>query len=201
MNSDALGSHRGSHPAPDRHTLLFEPNARIHGLIDDTIVIDFLHDLEAIRKGEGDLYVEIDTPGGNADGARRIALEIKLFLRNSGRNGYVVGKNNIYSAGVTVLAAFPRESRYLCPRAVLLVHERRLDTQVALEGPIRGCLQIVREQLAMLETAQRLEEEGFKDLVEGARISLEELRERAMNSCYIMAEEALELRLVEDIIQ
>ncbi|PBC01478.1 hypothetical protein CK220_26095 [Mesorhizobium sp. WSM3860] len=179
--------------------MLFEPNLRVHGLIDQTVVSNVLHDLKAVRDGGNDLYVEIDTPGGDADGARRIALEIKLFLKHSGRNGFVLGKNTVYSAGITVLAAFPKGSRFLCPRAVLLVHERRLEKELVLNGPIRSCLQIVREQLALLQTAERLENEGFEDLVEGSKISLEQLRDHALNNCYLMAERALELGLVADI--
>lgn len=81
-----------------------------------------------------------------------------------------------------------------------MIHERRLVKDVKLNGPIRGCLQIVREQLAMLETAEKLEEEGFKQLVDGSQMSLEQLRERAMNSFYMMAEEAQQLGLVADIV-
>lgn len=186
-------------PALDLHRLLFDPNLRIHGLIDDTVVTKALDDLKTVRSGEDDLYVEIDTPGGDADGARRLALEFKLFLKHSGRNGYIIGKNTVYSAGVTVLAAFPKACRFLCPQAVLLIHERRLEKDLVLNGPIRSCLQIVREQLALLETAERLENEGFADLVQGSRTSLEELRDHALTNCYLMAARALELGLVEDI--
>lgn len=72
-----------SRPAPDRHRLLFEPNSRIHGLIGDQTVLNFLEDLKSIRDGGEDIYVEIDTPGGDADAARRIALELQLFQRHS----------------------------------------------------------------------------------------------------------------------
>jgi ATP-dependent protease ClpP protease subunit len=180
--------------------LLFEPNARIHGLIGDETVKNFLKDSKAVRDANSDLYVEIDTPGGDADAGRRIGLEIRLFLKNSGRNVYVIGKNTVYSAGVTIFAAVPREARFLCPQAVLLIHERRLETDVKLNGPIKSCLQIIREQLALLETAEKLEEDGFRDVVKGSKLSLEGLRERAMNNCYMMADEALELGLIADIV-
>jgi len=183
---------------PDRNRLLFEANVRIRGPINDGTVAAFLDDLKAVRDSESDLYLEIDTPGGDADAARRIALEVKLFLQQ-GRRGYVVGKNTVYSAGVTILSAFPRSCRFLCAGAVLLIHERRLQTQLVLNGPVRSCLQIVREQLALLETAEKLEEEGFSDLVAGSCLSLDELREHAMTNCYVMADEARELGLVQDI--
>ncbi|WP_280812031.1 hypothetical protein [Mesorhizobium sp. L48C026A00] len=43
--------------------------------------------------------MEINTNGGDADAARRIALEIRLFRQHSGRNAYCVGKTKVYSAG------------------------------------------------------------------------------------------------------
>lgn len=185
---------------PDNHRLLFEPNARINGLIDNTTVSNFLQDLKFVRDAGDDLYVEIDTEGGDADAGRRIGLEVQLFLKNSGHTGYVLGKNTVYSAGITVFASFPRAHRFLCPRAVLLIHERRLDKQVVLNGPIQSCLQIVREQVALLETAQKLEDQGFAELVEGSKMSFAELREHPVTSCYMMAEEALKFALVEDIV-
>ncbi|UVC12500.1 hypothetical protein IHQ71_30120 (plasmid) [Rhizobium sp. TH2] len=57
--------------------------------------------------------MEINTDGGDADAARRIALEIKLFRSHSGQQAYCVGKSNIYSAGVTILAAFAPENRFV----------------------------------------------------------------------------------------
>lgn len=132
-------------------------------MIDNTTVSNFLQDLKAVRDAGDDLYVGIDTLGGDAYGGRRIGLKIKLFLGNSDRAAYVIGKNTVYSAGVTILAAFPKSNRFLCQQAVLLIHERRLNERVTLNGPIRSCLQIVREQLSSLETAQRLEDEGFAD--------------------------------------
>ena len=67
--------------------------------------------------------------------------------------------------GVTILAAFPRDTRYLTEDAILLIYERRLESYIDLNGPIRSCLQIVREQLSLLETAQHLELAGFGELV------------------------------------
>jgi len=145
--------------------------------------------------------MELNTEGGDADIARRMAMEIRLFRRHAGRDAYCVGKTNVYSAGVTVLAAFSREKRLLTEDAVLLIHERRLDQAVHLCGPIKASIQIIREQLSMLETAHKLEMEGFREFVEGSNLSVEELYERAMSNCYLHAKEALELRLIAEILK
>ena len=185
---------------PESPQLLFKPNISINGLIDSGTVTFFLDRLEEVRTGNQDLILEINTSGGDADAARRIALEIRLFLDHSGRGAFCVGKTAVYSAGVTIFAAFPRQARFLTQDAILLVHERRLEGSINLTGPLRSCLQIVREQLALLETAEMLEKEGFRALIEGSAISLEKIHERATNNCYINAEEALRLGLIREIL-
>jgi hypothetical protein len=39
--------------------------------------------------------MELDTGGGDADIARRIAMEVRLFPRHGGRDAYCVGKTNV----------------------------------------------------------------------------------------------------------
>lgn len=186
---------------PDIRQLLFEPNISVNGLIDDDTVAFFLGRLEEVRSGNQAMIMEINTDGGDADAARRLALEVRLFLKHSGRDAYCVGKTKVYSAGVTVFAAFPRQARFLTDDAVLLVHERRLDSTIPLSGPLKSCLQIAREQLALLETAEQLELEGFRALIEDSSMTLDQLYERATTNCYIHAEEALKLGLIAEILR
>lgn len=176
-------------------------NISLNGFITADTLTFFLRRLEEVRDANEPLVMELNSQGGDADVARRIAMEIRLFVRHSGKEAYCIGKTNIYSAGVTILAAFPRERRFLTEDAVLLVHERRLDHSIQIGGPINACIQIVREQLSMLETAHDLEMEGFRDLVEGSDLSVEELYERATGNCYLHAKEALELSLIAEILK
>jgi ATP-dependent protease ClpP protease subunit len=186
---------------PAAHQLLFEPNISINGLIDDNTVSFFLGRLEIVRESGQDIIMELNTDGGDADAARRIALEIRLFRRHSGRQVYCVGKTKVYSAGVTIFAAFPKASRFVTDDAVLLVHERRMQTSIDLNGPLKSCIQIVREQLTLLETAEHLEMAGFEELVDGSSLTPDELYRRAITNCYIHADEALELGIVADILR
>lgn len=187
--------------APTVQQLLFEPNVSINGLIDNGTVPFFLSRLQAVRQCGTDLLMELNTDGGNADSARRIALEVRLFYRHSGRNAYCVGKSNVYSAGVTILAAFPKQCRFLTEDGVLLVHERHMEANIELKGPLKSCLHTVREQLALLETAERLEMEGFVQLAEGSLLDSRELSERAKSGWYLHAEEALRLGLIAGIVR
>lgn len=187
-------------PLPSDQQLLFEPNISINGSINEGTVSFFLTRLQDVRQSGQDIIMELNTNGGDADAARRIALETRLFRQHSGRQAFCVGKTNVYSAGVTILAAFPRPYRFLTADTVLLVHERRLDESVDLRGPIKSCIQIIREQLALLETAEQLEREGFEELVSGSSLDAEELYQRATKNCYIKANEALQLGLIERII-
>lgn len=97
------------------------------------------------------------------------------------------------------LLHFPKECRFLTDDAVLLVHERRIDDNIVLKGPMKSCIRIVKEQLALLETAERLEMEGFRELVEGRSLTTDELYDRATENCYIHAEEAFQTGLVAQI--
>jgi sensor domain CHASE-containing protein len=83
---------------------------------------------------------------------------------------------------------------------VLLIHERRLQKSLDLNGPIKGNIQIVREMLAQLETAGRIEREGFAEFAEGSKISAEEMYRRATENCYLTAREALDLELIAGLI-
>jgi ATP-dependent protease ClpP protease subunit len=181
--------------------LLYHPNISLNGMIGADTLSFFLQRLQEVRTSNEHLVMELNTEGGDADIARRIAMEIRLFRRHTGRDAYCVGKTNVYSAGVTIFAAFPRERRFLTEDAVLLVHERRLNQAVQLCGPIKASIQIIREQLSMLETAHKLEMEGFRELVEGSTLTVDELYERATGNCYLHAEEALELGLVAEILK
>jgi ATP-dependent protease ClpP protease subunit len=186
---------------PSTEDLLFRPNISLNGRISEEATLPFFLDrLQSVRDAGEDLILELNTIGGDADAAARIALEIRLFIRHSGRRAFCVGKTVVYSAGVTILAAFPRSCRFLTEDAVLLVHERQLDKSLELKGPIKACVQIVTEQLRMLETAQGQELAGFRALIEDSDLSLDELYAQASKSCYLAAREALGLGLIAEIL-
>lgn len=186
---------------PDLYRLLFAPDMQINGPIDESTLAYVLDRLSFIHAGNQDLVLELNTIGGDADVARRIALELRLFAAHSGRSAFCVGKTYVYSAGVTILAAFRREYRFLTEDAVLLIHERHMEQDLALVGPVEANLQIIREKMSLLESARRLENEGFADLVEGSRLTVEQLLQCIRANCYMTAKAALDHGLVEKILR
>lgn len=69
-------------PAPSQATLLFQPAHYLHQRPDETVSF-FLGRRETARKDGQDIIMELNTSGGDADAARRIALEVRLFRRHS----------------------------------------------------------------------------------------------------------------------
>jgi ATP-dependent protease ClpP protease subunit len=191
----------GNHPGQlDIEKLLFRPNISVNGPITEGTLSFVLERLAKIREGDEDLVMELNTSGGDADVARRIALEIRLFRRHDRRQAFCVGKTNVYSAGVTIFASFAISNRLLTEDAVLLIHERRLQKSVDLNGPLKANIQIMREQLALLEAAQKLEDEGFNELVAGSNLSPGALYDRLLTNCYMFAREALELKIIGNVL-
>ena len=178
--------------------LLNRPQVRLNGDVNDALFESF--DYQVSLAGDADpLVVELTTCGGGAETGRRIALEVRL-LRQAGRRVLFLGKTVVYSAGVTIMAAFPREARYLTRDTVLLIHGRRMDRQLNLSGPLRASAQVAREVLAEIEFGLELERRGFAQLVEGSDVSVDEIQEKAASNWYVTAEEALERGLVAGLI-
>jgi ATP-dependent protease ClpP protease subunit len=117
-----------------------------------------------------------------------------------GRETLFVGKTFVMSAGITIMAAFPRDGRFLTRDTQLLIHERRIDRSIDLDGPMGANIQILSEQLESVKAAERVEKDGFAEFAAGGDISCEELFERAKSNFYLAAQEALDMRLIEVVI-
>lgn len=180
------------------------PAVRLHGKVDANMLRAFLEQLDAARGAQGPIVVELMTEGGDADIGRRMALEIRLLresLDGTGRRLCFLGKTIVFSAGVTLMAAFPAADRYLARDASLLVHERKLDKTVHFFGPLRATLAVARDLIAELENGLKLEQEGFADLIRGTGVSAEELARHTQSAnWYLGAEEALRCGLVAGLV-
>ncbi|MDQ2633450.1 MAG: ATP-dependent Clp protease proteolytic subunit [Pseudomonadota bacterium] len=185
---------------PSDEKLLVGSNIQINGMIDDQLFLGFMQQLGDVRANGEDLILELMTQGGDADTARRIALEIRVFQAYSGKNAYAVGKTAVMSAGVTIFSAFDCADRFLTQDATVLVHERHIEKTITLQGPIKSCKQIILEELAALDTADRVQREDFEHFVRGSGMSAQDLFERAKDNCYLTAQEALDLRLIARIL-
>ncbi len=186
----------GAARAPE---ILARPQISLVGEIDKTSVERFLDGLRAAEQAGGDIALEVTTLGGDPEMARRIVLEVDLAReRHSGRL-LLLGKTVVYSAGITIMSAFPCRDRWLTDDAQLMIHGRKLEKTLELSGPIRASLPMVEALRAQIETAIRLEDEGFRRLVDGCDISPEEVRAKALHNWYLTAQEAVQRGLVAGI--
>lgn len=176
------------------------PTVSLHGAIDDGMLAVWLEALTGAREGSGALVLELATTGGDADVGRRIAEDVRLFREQTGRRTLFLGRTSIYSAGVTIMAGFPRADRWLSRDTVLLIHGRKLQRSLKLEGPLRSERSKAEAVLAEIDEGLRLEREGFERLIEGSDVSLEEIEGRTVGDWYVSAQEALERRLVAGVV-
>jgi ATP-dependent protease ClpP protease subunit len=193
-----------SNPRSDRKALpqcLAAPQISIVGEIDADLVRSFLDQLSDAEKNaaesdDGAIAMELTTLGGDAELARRMVLEIEAARKRLKHRFLFVGKTVVYSAGATIMSAFPRADRYLTADATLLIHCRQLEKTIEIDGPIRASLAKLEALKAEIEMGLRLEETNFRSLIEGSDIDLDELLEKALYNWYLTAEEAARRGLV-----
>ncbi len=181
------------------YPLLAHPHIQLHGSVDNLMYQSFKQQL-ANAPVEGPLIVTITTLGGDPEMGRAMGDDIRLLREFTGRETLFLGKVAVYSAGATFMAAFPNDKRFLTHGTRLMLHERQMHSQLALEGPLTTLPAVLRGKLNEIEHSIAIQEEGFRNIVAGSKVPFEELRERAIDNWYIEAEEARDLGLVLDVI-
>lgn len=183
--------------APD---FLLEPQIRLIGEVNEEMVERFIDGVAAVPDEVVAITVELTTAGGDAEMGRRLALEVRLARRRRKPRLVLLGKTEVFSAGVTVMAAFPREDRYLTDDCVLLIHCRQLEKTVEVSGPLGASLHQLNGLVEQAKLGIRLEREGFEELIEDSDVTLEELQKKALDNWYLTAKEALDRRLVAGLL-
>lgn len=177
----------------------FNPDIRLFGNISEHMLGEFFRQQGEV-KTSGPIVIELSTSGGAADVGRRMADELRLW-QEQGRELFFLGKTYVYSAGVTVMSAFPPTHRFLTRDCELLVHERKLDKNIHLAGALRGCRAAVLDVLAEIESGQRLERHGFEQLVKGTPLSIDDVMNKVMDKdWYLSGEEAVAAGLVQAVV-
>ena len=180
---------------------ILNPHVRLTGEVTADMLRSMLDQLAEISEDEELVAVEISTPGGGAEIGRRMVLEIDLARERLKSTRFVfVGKTNVYSAGVTLMSAFPRKDRFLTHDAVLLIHCRQLDKTIEISGPMRASLPKLQSVQQQIEVGMKYEEDNFRRLIEGSDVGLEELFEKGVHNWYMPAEQALERGLIGGIV-
>lgn len=179
--------------------ILARPQISLVGEIDKLVVERFLDQLREAEQAGGDIAMELTTLGGDAELARRIVLEIEDARERLPGRFLFLGKTVIYSAGTTIMSAFPRGDRWLSRDAMLMIHCRRLDKTVEISGPLRSSLPQVEALAHQMKAGLALEEQNFRQLIAGSNVEFDELFGKALCNWYLTAEEALARGLVAGI--
>ena len=176
------------------------PDIRLFGKVDEAMLTKFFEQ-QAHLSPDGAIVLELSTSGGDADIGRRIAHELRQWQTSQKRDVYFVGKTFVYSAGITIMSSIAAEHRFLTADCELLIHERKIKKTLALDGALRGCRSIIQDVLAEIDSGQRLEREGFADLVKGTRLTLDDVMAQVLErDWYLTAHDAKEIGLVAGVI-
>lgn len=188
-------------PIPEEiRARLARATIRLSGSVGHPMVTSFFDQLLPVLEIEGAILVELFTDGGDAEIGRRLAEEVRLLRQQHGRDLWFLGKTLVASAGVTVMAAFPKNKRWLTSDTALLIYGRRMTKDLHLEGPLGSCRRVLEEMIADIDHGLRLEESGFAELIEGSNVDAEEITRCAYAGWYISAEEALRRGLVAGLV-
>jgi ATP-dependent protease ClpP protease subunit len=182
-----------------RYPLLAAPHVLLHGPVDHDMYTSFREQL-ANAPADGPLVFSISSLGGDPEVARLMGDDIRLLQEYTGREALFLGKVAIYSAAATFMSAFPADKRFLTRGSRLMIHERQMTKTVEVSGPLRTCIASLKATLHEIEQSIDIEEEGFRDIIAGSKVTFDEVRERAPANWYIGADEARELGLVLDVI-
>jgi ATP-dependent protease ClpP protease subunit len=181
------------------YPLLAQPHIRLHGTVDDAMYDSFQSQLQAAPV-DGPLVLTLTTLGGDPEMARAMGDDIRLLRDYTGREALFLGKVAVYSAGATLMSAFPVDKRFVTRGTRIMIHERQIHSSVDLAGPLKMQVANLKAKLHEIEHSVLIEEEGFRDLVAGSRVTFDEVCDKASDNWYISAEQARELGLILDII-
>lgn len=186
--------------APSRE-LVLTPQVRLIGEFNEEKLRALVDQFAKLTGDEETVAIEITTLGGDAEMARRAVLEVDLVRERLPNCRFVfIGKSAVYSAGVTLMAAFPKADRFLTAEATLLIHCRQLDKDLQLSGPMRASLPKVEALCQQIETGIAIEIEHFERLIAGSDVTMDELLEKALYNWYLPAGEAAERGLIAGVL-
>ena len=180
-------------------TAFRNPSILLSGSVDYDMYGTFRQQLD---NATSDLVViELSTLGGDPEVARMMGEDVRYASEHSPDRRYVfLGKAAIYSAGTTFMSFFVKENRYLTRGTRLMIHERKLKKNLHIEGPLTTCVAAVKATLNEIEASIRIQNEGFRSLIVGSSVTMDEVLERAPYNWYIEANEAKALGLIEAVL-
>ena len=176
------------------------PRIMLAGPVDYAMYRDFRGALDR-APGEGLVVVELSTLGGDPEVARMMGEDIRFHSELAPQRRYVfLGKAAIYSAGATFMSFFATPNRYLTRGTRLMIHERKLNSSLQVNGPLTTCIASVKALLHEIEHSIAIQNEGFENLIRGSQVTMAEVLERAPANWYLEAREAQQLGLIAGVI-
>jgi ATP-dependent protease ClpP protease subunit len=170
------------------------------GTVDYDMYRSFRDQLNAVA-AEGLVVIELSTLGGDPEVARIMGEDVRFHSENRPQTRYVfLGKAAIYSAGTTFMSFFAKENRYLSRGTRLMIHERKMNKTLKIEGPLTTCIAAVEATLNEIKSSIVIQNEGFENLVRGTEVTMNDVLERAPSNWYLEAQEALSLGLVSGVV-
>lgn len=167
----------------------------------DYAMYDRFRDQLADAPKTGLTVIELSTLGGDPEVARMMGEDVRFQSDiNPSRRLVFLGKAAIYSAGATFMSFFATPNRYLTRGTRVMIHERKMDKELHVIGPLTTCVASVRAMLNELEHSIAIQNEGFENLVRGSSVTMEEVLKRAPANWYIEAQEAKALGLIAEVI-
>jgi hypothetical protein len=135
----------------------------------------FFRDRLAAAPREGIVVVELSTLGGDPEVARMMGEDIRYHSEHEPNRRFVfLGKAAIYSAGATFMSFFARPNCYLTHGTSLVIHERKLQTNILLDGPLTACIASLKAQLDEIKHSIQIQNEGFANLIAGSSVTMDE---------------------------
>jgi len=98
------------------------------------------------------------------------------------------------------MSGFKREDRFLSERCGLLIHERQMESTLYLNGPLSAVRYAAMGKMKEIEEGLKLQDEGFRDLIEGSNLTFEAISKMARETTYMAAKDAFEHGLVAGLI-
>ena len=176
------------------------PSVLLSGPVDYDMYRSFRTAFDAAPRDEL-VVIELSTLGGDPEVARMMGEDVRFHSALAPERRIVfLGKAAIYSAGTTFMSFFARENRYLTRGTRLMVHERKMSKQLTVDGPLTTCIPALRAALHEIEESIAIQNEGFRNLVEGSSVTMDEVLEKAPANWYIEAQEAKARGLIADVI-
>jgi ATP-dependent protease ClpP protease subunit len=177
-----------------------DPPVLLSGTVDYQMYSAFRETLSKAPQ-TGLVVIELTTLGGDPEVARIMGEDVRFHSEMDPDRRFVfLGKAAVYSAGTTFMSFFAPENRYLTRGTRLMIHERKMDKQVHVEGPLTTCIAGLEATLNEIRESIAIQNEGFENLIRGSQVTMEEVLRKAPSNWYVEANEALNLGLIAGII-